>query len=155
MAKWNAAPSFARRLSSRNRNWRRIGVAATVLVWAGTVVVPALADDLLNPQAEVHVSGRYQSPGALPQGAGVLDRARPEYDALGLPVGSFLLFPTFAAGASFDDNIFRNPGASASDTFWTFSPRLDLRSQWSQDLLQVYGQADGYAYDTHGSESRT
>ena len=129
--------------------------AAAVLLWAGSLAAPALADDVLNPQAMVHASGKYQSPGALPQGAGVLDRARPEYDALGLPVGSFLLYPTFATGMSYDDNILRAPSAAAQDVYWTFSPRLDLRSQWSQDLLQLYAQADGYAYDSHGSESRT
>lgn len=148
----SAPPTAWRRSCLRNSLWSR--GAATALIWAGTLTGPALADDLLNPQAMVRVSGKYQSPGALPQGAGVLERARPEYDALGLPVGSFLLFPTFATSASYDDNIFRSPGATASDVYWTFSPRLDLRSQWSQDLLQVYAQADGYAYDSHSSESR-
>src|SRR4051812_30070067 len=131
------------------------GCAAAVLLWAGLLTAPARADDLPNPQATVHVSGRDQSPGRLPQGAGVLDRARPEYDALGLPVGSFLLFPTLAAGMSYDDNILRVPGAPLDDVFWTFSPRLDLRSQWSQDLVQLYAQADDYEYDSHSSESRT
>src|SRR5690348_11759208 len=82
---------------------------------------PAQADDLLNPQALVNVTGKYSSPGALPQGAGVLDRSRPEYDALGVPLGSFLLFPTFAAGLSYDDNILRTGSGALSDTFWTFS----------------------------------
>ncbi|HEX4637313.1 MAG TPA: outer membrane beta-barrel protein [Rhizomicrobium sp.] len=135
-------------------NHGKNGAAAAILICVGALSAPALADDPINPQAMVRASGRYQAPGALPQGAGVLDRAKPEYDALGLPVGSFRLYPTFAAGASYDDNIFRDPGATSGDMFWTFSPRLDLRSQWQQDLLQVYAQADGYAYDSHSSENR-
>jgi hypothetical protein len=101
------------------------------------------------------VSDKYQSSGALPQGAGVLDRARPEYDAAGLVLDDFILFPTFALGLSSDDNIYRSPGATVGDVFWTFSPRLDLRSQWSQDALRLYSQLDDYQYDSHGSESRT
>jgi len=116
---------------------------------------PASADDLLNSQAMVRVSGKYQASGALPQGAGVLDRARPEYDAAGLPLSDFILYPTFAAGPTSDDNIFRSAGATASDVFWTLSPRLDLRSQWSRDVLQLYSQMDDYEYDRHGTESRT
>ena len=129
-------------------------VAAVFLLLAGAAA-PAAADDVPNPQAMVRVTGKYQSPGALPQGAGVLDRARPEYDAAGVPLGNFVLFPTFTADVSNDDNIFRSPGAPVGDVFWTFSPRLDLRSQWSQDLLQLYAQSDSLEYDTRSSESRT
>jgi hypothetical protein len=136
---------------TRMWSWAGICLAIAALLSAA----PAMADDVLNPQAMVRASGKYQGAGALPQGAGVLDRARPEYDAIGLPVGTFLLFPTFVTSVSNDDNIFRTPGATVSDVFWTFSPRLDLRSQWSQDFLQFYGQADGYQYDSHDTESRT
>jgi hypothetical protein len=131
-----------------------LGTAAVISLLIG-LVVPASADDLLNPQALVHASGKYQTTGALPQGVGVLDRSRPEYDANGLPLENFTLFPTVAVGLSSDDNIYRSPGATVSDLFWTFSPRLDLRSQWSQDVLQFYTQLDGYQYDSHSTESRT
>jgi len=156
MSDRKTAPSRGRRAHARLSfcHFAQAGITAAFLTVAGTLANPASADDLINPEAKVHVSDKYQSPGALPQGAGVLDRARPEYDALGLPVGSFIMYPTFATGLSYDDNIFRTSAASAGDSFWTFSPRLDMRSQWSQDVLQVYGQADGYAYDSHGSESR-
>ena len=142
------------RAASCSNPRKEIARAVAAVVLTGLFATAARADDLLNPQALVNVTGRYQSSGALPQGAGVLDRSRPEYDALGLPVGSFLLFPTFAAGLSYDDNIFRAPGGAVSDTFWTFSPRLDLRSQWGQDSLQLYSQADGYKYGDHDDESR-
>jgi hypothetical protein len=140
-------------LRGRPPLWRAAWIAAAAVV--GLSGTPASADDLLNPLAMVRVSDKYKASGALPQGAGVLDRARPEYDAAGLPLGSFILFPTFAAGPSLDDNIFRAAGATVSDVFWTLSPRLDLRSQWSQDVLQLYSQLDSYQYDSHGTESRT
>jgi hypothetical protein len=101
-----------------------------------------------NPASEQAKSG------ALPEGLGVMDRARPEYNASGVPVGGFSLYPTLATGFSFDDNIYRATDAT-SDTFWTISPRLDLRSNWLNDALQVYAQLDHYAYDSHGSESHS
>lgn len=99
------------------------------------------------------ISEQLQS-GALLEGMGVLDRTRPEYNAAGVPLGGFNLYPSVAAGFSFDDNIYRATDAT-SDTFWTIFPRLDLRSNWENDALQVYTQLDHYAYDSHGSESHS
>ena len=137
MSDRKTAPSRGRRAHARLSfcHFAQAGITAAFLTVAGTLANPASADDLINPEAKVHVSDKYQSPGALPQGAGVLDRARPEYDALGLPVGSFILYPTFATGLSYDDNIFRTSAASAGDSFWITprprkkSPRNRLRQK--------------------------
>ena len=122
-------------------------------------VAPALAQSSVSPYAMAQVPK--QNPeteklesGTLPEGMGVMDRARPEYNAAGISVGSFRLYPTLAAGFSADDNIFRATD-STSDTFWTLSPRLDLRSGWANDALQFYAQLDRYAYDDHSTESHT
>jgi len=119
----------------------------------------ALAQTSVNPQALPQVPARnpvtaQQESGALLEGQGVLDRARPEYDAAGVPVGDLTLYPTLAAGVSADDNIYRATAATA-DTIFTVSPRLDLRSNWASDAVQVYGQLDHYAYANHDTESRT
>ena len=119
-----------------------------------TVLIPAYADDEPNPAAQVQTAGNPAPSGALQEGTGVLDRARPEYDAAGLPVGGFLLYPTFAATFSSDDNIYRTASSKTSDIYGTLSPRLDLRSQWSRDSLQLYGQYDDYLYADHDTESR-
>jgi hypothetical protein len=133
--------------------------------WFGTVgilylclaagsVAPAAADDLPNPNARADVASPYGSAGALPEGVGVIDRARPEYDAQGIQTGAFTFYPSLAADLSFDDNIRRTAAATISDLFWTVSPRLDMRSIWSQDSLRFYGQYDHLFYDSHDSESR-
>lgn len=119
----------------------------------------AFAQTSVNPQAMAQVPARNpvtakQESGALLESKGVMDRARPEYDAIGVPVGGLTLYPTLAAGVSADDNIFRAPTAT-SDTIFTLSPRLDLRSNWDTDALQLYGQLDHYAYADHDTESRT
>lgn len=120
---------------------------------------PALAQSSPSPYPMAQVpspdrESELAKSGALLEGMGVLDRTRPEYNARGLSLGGFSLFPTAAASFSVDDNIFRTTDPT-SDTFWTISPRLDLRSNWENDALQLYAQLDHFAYSNHGSESHS
>ena len=92
--------------------------------------------------------------GNLLEGQGVLDRARPEYDAAGIPMGGMTLYPTLAVDVAGDDNVFRGPVAS-SDAIWTISPRLDLRSNWDTHALQLFGQMDHLEYQRLNNETRT
>lgn len=119
----------------------------------------ALAQTSVNPEAMPQVPARnpltaQQESGALLEGLGVMDRARPEYDAAGVAVGDLTLYPTLAAGVSADTNIYRATNAVA-DTIFTVSPRLDLRSNWDTDAVEFFGQLDHYAYVDHDTESRT
>jgi len=120
---------------------------------------PAFAQSTVNADARAQIPARNpeaarQESGALLEGRGILDRARPEYDALGVPLGASTLFPSLATGISVDDNIYRAPAGTTSAVF-TISPRLELRSGWEQDSLQLYGQLDHYHYADQDSESRT
>jgi len=92
--------------------------------------------------------------GNLLEGQGVLDRARPEYDAAGILMGGMTLYPTLAVDVAGDDNVFRGPVAS-SDAIWTISPRLDLRSNWDTNALQLFGQMDHLEYQRLNNETRT
>jgi len=122
-------------------------------------VTPALAQTSVNPAATAQVHARnpdtaQRESGALLEGMGVMDRTRPEYDAVGVPVGGLTLYPTLAVAGGVDDNIYRAPNPTV-DSLWTVSPRLDLRSDWVANAVQLYGQLDHYAYDSHDTESRT
>ncbi|HWA31431.1 MAG TPA: outer membrane beta-barrel protein [Rhizomicrobium sp.] len=142
---------------------KKLPIAVAIVGFAWFCAAPAQAQDSPTPSVSPYAAA--QTPlanplteqaqsGSLPEGMGVMDRTRPEYDAAGVPIGSFRLYPSFAAGFSADDNIYRATNAT-SDTFWTLSPRLDLRSGWMNDSLQLYAQLDHYAYDSHGAESHT
>jgi hypothetical protein len=140
-------------------NFSKMSLPAALLCCAGAWTGPALAQSSVNPYPMAQVpkpnpATEQAESGALPEGMGVMDRTRPEYNATGIPLGSFRLYPTLAAGFSADDNIYRATDAT-SDTFWTLSPRLDLRSNWMNDALQLYAQLDRYAYDDHDTESHT
>jgi hypothetical protein len=123
------------------------------------LALPAAAQTTVNPDAMAQVPAKKpetarQESGALLEGEGVMDRTRPEYDAAGVPLGGLTLYPTLAASVSSDDNIYRAPGATG-DGIWTISPRLDLRSNWNSDALQLFGQLDHLAYMNNDTESRT
>jgi hypothetical protein len=138
-----------------------IAVRHASLALALTSVAPlaALGQTEINPAAMAQSPAKNpetakQESGALLEGMGVLDRARPEYDAVGVPVGGLTLYPTLAASVSGDDNVFRGPVAS-SDAIWTISPRLDLRSNWDTNAVQLFGQLDHYEYQRLNNETRS
>lgn len=83
--------------------------------------------------------------GMTAQDVGVLDQARPAYDAKGIPMGGFRLFPSLGLDATYDDNVFRLPAAQ-SDYFFTIAPTLRLESQWGRHFLEFYAGLDDYDY---------
>ncbi|HSS13548.1 MAG TPA: outer membrane beta-barrel protein, partial [Rhizomicrobium sp.] len=87
---------------------------------------------------------------ASAQAIGVLDRERPAYDAKGIPLGGFRLFPRLNFDTAYDDNVFRLPAAQ-SDWYFRETPTLRLQSQWGQHFLEVYGGADNYNYSRFSS----
>jgi hypothetical protein len=89
--------------------------------------------------------------GMTPQDVGVLDRARPAYDAKGIPLGGFRLFPALTASASYDDNIFRTV-APQSDWFFTTSPTVRLKSQWGRHFFELYSGLNSYNYSKYNDE---
>ena len=82
---------------------------------------------------------------ACAQAVGVLERERPAYDAKGIPLGGFRLYPRLNFDTAYDDNVFRLP-AGQSDWYFRETPTLRLRSQWGQHFLEVFGGADNYNY---------
>lgn len=70
-------------------------------------------------------------------------RAATGYEALGLPLGGFRVFPTVRATLSYDDNVFLRERDEVGDEFLTVSPRVSVRSNWSSNAL------NGEIYSTH------
>ena len=93
----------------------------------------------------------------LGAGEGVMDRARPEYDAKGLPLGGFRLFPTFNFDVGYDDNVLRQQAASniIDSIFTQESGTVTLRSNWSRHELELFGGLDTTQYADLSSEDNT
>lgn len=86
---------------------------------------------------------------------GVMDRARPDYDAKGLPLGGFRLKPALDVGAYVDDNVYRTQSARKTDGYFTIAPSFDLKSQWSRHMVELAGGLTRYQYINLNTENRT
>lgn len=71
------------------------------------------------------------------RGETVRSRARPDYDALGLHAGAFILFPEFAVSETFDDNIYRKRHGEKSDFVSVLYPNLRVVSNWNRHALEA------------------
>jgi hypothetical protein len=86
--------------------------------------------------------------------ADVLQRARPEYDAPGMRMGSFFLYPSLTAGVGYLDNAF-NDATKVGDYFYSIAPELKLQSSWSRHELTIAAGGKSYWFAEQGSEDRT
>jgi hypothetical protein len=96
--------------------------------------------------------GQAQNDFARDRDLGVLDRPRPEYDALGIPVSAFLLYPRLNVVTGYNDNIFAGDTAVKGAGFVQLQPSASLRSQWSQHELDFNTHASINRYFNQGSE---
>jgi hypothetical protein len=77
------------------------------------------------------------------QNVSVRDRARPEYDPLGLRFGGFDLNARLDLEATSTDNLFASETGETSDVYYTVSPSARLSSHWSRHALAV---SAGYSH---------
>jgi hypothetical protein len=85
----------------------------------------------------------------------VMARPRPEYDAKGIPLGGFRLFPTLDLGGSYDSNILRTDTDYVDDYIFNIVPTYKIQSQWNQHMLEFYGGLNDYQYAQNTSENVT
>jgi hypothetical protein len=85
----------------------------------------------------------------------VSDRPRPEYTALPIPIGGFLLTPTIGASVEYNDNIYAAPTGAASDEIFRVQPGVVLTSNWGRHLLSMFARATANEYVDHSTESTT
>ena len=80
----------------------------------------------------------------------VTQRARPEYDPLGIRAGSFLIFPELGVTGSYSDNVGFDEDDEQSDFVTVIEPSVEFQSQWSLHQLSV---ELGSEIALHGDES--
>jgi hypothetical protein len=85
---------------------------------------------------------------------GVLDRPRPDYDARGLQLGSFVVLPRLMATIDLNDNVFASP-TKTSDTTFQFQPEITVRSDWSRNAVEGYARVTANRYASQGTENTT
>jgi hypothetical protein len=95
------------------------------------------------------------SPFARDRNVSVKERPRPAYDALGIQLGSFLVYPKIEATVSHLDNVFATATNEVSDTVITAGPSVRAVSQWSNHELEVHANANVFKYDKVSSQDNS
>ena len=86
---------------------------------------------------------------------GVLERPRPDYEALGVHAGGFLVYPRLTVDAVYDDNIFSSRLAAVGDTIFRIGPELAIKSNWSRHEVDLIAHAKINQYLDHSRENTT
>lgn len=127
-------------MKSSNRVSTLTLIAASL---ATTIVIssPALAEDDFPAIADQ-------------RGTHVLDRERPEFDAVGIRAGSFMLYPELELGVTYDDNVFGTQTNTDSDIYYGVSPSVSIESDFGRHELNFNGYTDSRFYSSDTSEDR-
>ncbi len=88
------------------------------------------------------------------RGTHVLDRERPEFDAVGVRAGSFMLYPEVELGVTFDDNVFGTQNNTEGDIYYGVSPSVSIESDFGRHALNFNGYTDSRFYSSDTSEDR-
>ncbi len=72
----------------------------------------------------------------------VTERARPEYDALGVRLGSFIVNPQLTASLGSSDNVYNDNSNKRGDYYTSFEPYVNIASDWSVHQLRLTGAGD-------------
>lgn len=78
----------------------------------------------------------------VPEGVGVADRPRPEYQPIGGRLGSFFLYPEFAITADATDNVRATSTARLDDVYFTVHGKAKVRSNFSRHAFNLQFYAD-------------
>jgi len=84
----------------------------------------------------------------------VRERPRPEYDALGLRQGSFLIYPKVALETEYNDNVLATSRKS-DDIILRATPEVTVRSNWSRNALVAFARANHDQYRDFSSDNTT
>jgi hypothetical protein len=84
----------------------------------------------------------------------VLERSRPDYQALGINVAGFQVYPSLTVAPQYNDNIFATPHA-VGDLITVLTPTLEVNSNWSRDAFNLTASATSDFYATHSRQDTT
>lgn len=137
---------------------RWIGLALTATALAGGAVAPALAQE--EPRASPFtVRPAPRGPGETPaqpvRGDTVANRARPEYDPLGVRLGGFYLFPQLSLYETFNDNVFASSNDEKSDFITNVAPAVSLQSDWNRHALNFSAGSNSAFYSEYTRQDFT
>ena len=98
--------------------------------------------------------GNALGPAAVgPEGTTVLSRPRPDYDPLGIRLGSFIVHPSIGLTETYDSNVFATQTGAISDFYTTESPGISVASDWNRHSLAFTANGQFKQYVSRTSEN--
>jgi hypothetical protein len=116
-------------------------VAGAFPVWAAATSIFAICMMCVTPSFAQNDPGPVTSPVPTSSPQASPENA-PHTEELGMPLGSFRLYPVLDLRAGYDTNVFAQPaGQQVSSAYEAIRPSFDLKSDWSNHMLNfnAYG----------------
>ncbi len=85
----------------------------------------------------------------------VLQRARPDYDPIGIRAGSMVILPQVTVGLGYSDNIYYAKDDKKGDGFIDVTPAFIAKSDWSRHSLMLKGSATVERYFSESLRNQT
>lgn len=126
-----------------------LGLALTASAACAQEITRAATDERQTRERELRLS--QQSPRALIDNA-VVQRLRPGYDPVGVPLGGFRAYPRIDVRLGYDTNVLQLPVAESDETL-AIRPSLSIRSDWERHSLSLDTAASIERFAQHGSEN--
>ncbi len=117
-----------------------------------TAATQTAAGDVQVAQGVTTYEQRRREPDRPRRGETVQSRARPQYDPLGVRMGSFVLFPNLAVQEQYESNIYATSNDEDDDFITRVLPNLRLQSDWNNHELVVETGGDIGFYADHSDE---
>jgi hypothetical protein len=123
----------------------------TVFMLAAPSAAFAQLAPTTGPQGQPGQPSQRQEPGIRPPAA----IAGENYLPLGVPVGSFRLYPVLELDESFNDNIYAVSTASGKTGSFIqgIRPGVSLRSNWNEHMLNLYGTGNFGLYSVDNNNN--
>ncbi len=86
------------------------------------------------------------------RGVSVKERPRPDYDAVGIRAGSFMIFPTASIGETYNDNIYAVDTDTTDDLITTLASSIAVNSNWNRHALNLNAGLSQYLYTDNSDE---
>ncbi len=119
--------------------------------WKGGLILTSAAAALLPGLARAQSASYFDRSNNV----GVLERPRPDYQALGVQAGGFTIFPSLTLSPEYDDNIFASDKDKTSDEVTVITPAVSARSNWSRNEVDAYARLTSDIYASQSGESTT
>lgn len=119
----------------------------------------ALASGAVNAQIVPTAAGQLDQTGGAGvdnfsrnRNTAVTQRLRPDYEALGLRAGAFLVYPRLELSAETNSNIYATGAGEVDDRILHLRPELVVESGWSRHFLSAYARGSINRYADNGDE---